>query len=314
MTTPSLALVSNNLSTRNRADGRWFEDIVADHPKIHRYSIDAVDDIPRILADCANQGVETLAVDGGDGTAGLVFSGLLNDGPYATPPALALLPSGKTNMTARAWSLSGNRKAALSQLIRRAADDELKQYTHSQAILAVRNGTDKTPQHGAFFGGADVVEGILYCRRAIYPLGLPNVLSHTAAVAVLFGRAMSSDPEGGPIDVRFDESEVGEDGRLFFVLATTMDRMLLGIERDPVQGSGPVHYMSLRPGARAALSTVPSLIRRRITPGTGRTVRRSNKVVVSYTGRYTLDGELYDMQADCPLTISGDQSLRFIRW
>ena len=314
MTTTSLALLSNNLSTRNRADERWFEDVIADHRNICRYTIDAVDDIPRILADCSKQGVETLAVDGGDGTAGLVFSGLLNDGPYKTLPALALLPSGKTNMTAQAWSLRGNRKAALNQLIRRAADDELKHFTNTQAILAVRNGTDQAPLHGAFFGGADVVEGILYCRRAIYPLGLPNVLSHTAAVAVLFGRAMSSNPKGGLIDIRFDDSNDGEDGRLFVVLVTTMDRMLLGIEPDPVQGNGPVHYLSWRPGARTVLSTIPSLIRRRITPGTGRTVRRSNTVVVSYTGRYTLDGELYDTQADRPLTISGDQSLRFIRW
>ncbi len=314
MTTTTLALLSNNLSTRNREEGRWFEDIVADHPQIRRYTIDTVEDIPRILSDCSKLNVETLAVDGGDGTAGLVFSGLLNDGPYVAPPALALLPSGKTNMTARAWSLNGERKAALSQLIRRASDGDLHRFTRTQAILAVERDTGEPPQHGAFFGGADVVEGILYCRRAIYPLGMPNVVSHTAAVAVLFGRAMSSDPEGGPIAVDFDDSEDKENGRLFFVLATTMDRMLLGIEPDPVQGIGPVHYMSLRPGARAVLSAVPSLIRRRIAPGLGRTVRRSNKIIVSYSGRYTLDGELHDIYADRPLTLSGDQSLRFIRW
>ena len=314
MTSISLAILSNAMSTQNRADGPWLADIVADHPKVRRFTIDSVEDIPRILSECAANGIETLTVDGGDGTAGLVFSGLLNDGPYPEPPALALLPSGKTNMTARAWSLKGNRRSALKQLLHRAAEGTLDRFSFSQAILAVLEDPNQPPRHGAFFGGADVVEGIFYCRRAIYPLGLPNVISHAAAVAVLFGRAVSTKPLGDMVSVRFDDSEETEEGQRFVVLATTMDRMLLGLKPKPTEGTGPVYYISLKSGPGAVLSAVPNLISRRITPGQARTVRRAGKIIVSHTGRYTLDGEMHDMHEDRPLVLSGHQSLRFIRW
>lgn len=302
------------MSSRNQADGTWLDDIVSDHSWIHRFAFDRIDDIPRILGECANLGIGTLAVDGGDGTAGLIFSGLLNDGPYTTLPAMALLPSGKTNMTAEAWSLRGDRRAALAELIRRQGESGLDQSVHIQAVLAVQEGAGTPPRHGAFFGGAEVVEGILHCRRAIYPLGLPNALSHSAAVAALLWRAMFPGKKCGTVSVQFDNTKDGEEGHFFVILATTMDRMLLGMRPSPQAGMGPVHYMSLRPGTSAVLSSLPSLVRRRVVPGTSRTVRRSRSVSLSLSGPYTLDGEMYQANTDRPLVVSGEQSLRFIRW
>ncbi len=309
-----LAILSNHLSTRNQTDGGWLDDIVSDHSWVHRFAFDRIEQIPGILEKCAKTGVGTVAIDGGDGTAGLVFSELLNDGPYGALPALALLPSGKTNMTASAWSLKGNRQTALARLIQRHRDNDLEGAVHTQAILALQESENTPPRHGAFFGGADVVEGIQYCRRAIYPLGLPNAVSHSAAVAILIMRALSSGTQGGTIEVRFDETDAGEDGRFLFVIATTMDRMMLGVRPMPQEGQGPIHYMSLRPGPAAVLSSIPSFMRRQIRAGSSRTVRRSNGVSFSFSGSYTLDGELYEVNADQPFLVNGAQTLRFIRW
>lgn len=323
MTAAPLAIISNHLSTRNQADSAWdgwLNDIVADHPWATRYVIDEISDIPRILKDCATSGTEMIAVDGGDGTAGLVFSGLLNDGPFATPPALALLPSGKTNMTAEAWSLRGDRRTAFAALLRRHINGKAEAAIHTHPVLTVSDG-ESPPRHGAFFGGADVVDGILYCRNHIYPLGLPNTLSHGAAMALLMWRAMTSGFKGkdlgGAVNVSGTEENDQswqEDGRFYVIMATTMNTLLLGVEPKPALGEGPINYMSLRPGAGAILSTVPGMVLRRITENKKRTVRRTSSVSFAFDGSYTLDGELYKTRADTPVQVDGTQSLRFVRW
>jgi hypothetical protein len=116
------------------------------------------------------------------------------------------------------------------------------------------------------------------------------------------------------LSVRFDGSDMGEEGRFFVVLVTTMDRMLLGVQPAPVNGKGPLHYISLRAGPGPVLSTIPSLVRRRISPSQARTVQRTNSVTLKSSGQYTLDGELYTMRPDQPLTLSSHQNMRFIRW
>jgi diacylglycerol kinase family enzyme len=314
LTPAPIAILSNHLSTRNREDADWLNSIVSGHSWVRRFAFDRIDDIPGILSKCADAGIGTLAIDGGDGTAGLVFSGLLNDSPYKTLPALALLPSGKTNMTAQAWSLNGNRQTALDHLIHKHKDGSLDGNIHSRAIITLDDGEATPSRHGAFFGGADVVEGILYCRRAVYPLGLPNVISHSAAVFILLWRALVAGQNTDALSVRFDGSDIGEEGRFFVVLVTTMDRMLLGVQPAPVNGKGPLHYISLRAGPGPVLSTIPSLVRRRISPSQARTVQRTNSVTLKSSGQYTLDGELYTMRPDQPLTLSSHQNMRFIRW
>ena len=55
-------------------------------------------------------------------------------------------------------------------------------------LIALSDGSEgASPVLGMFLGGAGLAETILYCRHKIYPLGLPNGLSHfLAAIAVMF--------------------------------------------------------------------------------------------------------------------------------
>jgi len=313
LTPETIAIISNHLSTRNQSGRAWLNDIIADKPWVRHFSIDHIGDIPLAITECANAGIAIIAVDGGDGTVGLVFSALLNDGPYETPPTLALLPSGKTNMTATAWSLSGDRQEALSSLLRKHKNGTLCRTFHTQPVLTLKESGSRD-RHGAFFGGADIVDGILYCRKKIYPMGWPNTLSHPAAVAILFWRAVTSGGDRGSVHIRDNDASWGEDGRFYMVMATTMDQLLLGMRPDPKVGKGVIHYISLRTGAFALLSTVLNLIKRRFTHSKVRTVRRSTSLTFTYNGSYTLDGELYDATEDKPLTIDGDHTLRFVRW
>jgi hypothetical protein len=169
--------------------------------------------------------------------------------------------------------------------------------------------------YGAFFGAADVVEGILFCRRHLYPLPLPPGFSHAAALAVLTWRCLMQSGQGSDVAVREFDTPL-ETGRFFMIVATALDEMLLGLRPSPADGpelSSSFHYMSLRPGTGAALRAVPRFLRRRIAPTQGLTVRRAQRLTLNFSGPYTLDGEMYMADRAQPLVLDATKTLQFVR-
>ena len=56
------------------------------------------------------------------------------------------------------------------------------------------------------------------------------------------------------------------------------------------------------------------LIQRRLKATKHRTVRRAESVAFSFDGNYTLDGEIYETDADTPIRLDSSQILTFVRW
>jgi len=266
------------------------------------------------MARCDALGAETIVVNGGDGTASLVFSALLAQ-PMDPMPALALLPTGKTNMTATRWGLGANREEGLARLFDLRRRGRLSDNVESRTVLGVHRGDGQAPVYGAFFGAADVVEGILFCRHHLYPLPLPSSFSHAATLAILTWRCLMQSGQGSDVTVKEWDTPV-ESGRFFMIAATALDEMLLGIR--PSSADGPelatsFHYMSLRPGTGAALRAMPRFLHRRLATTHGLTVRRAQRLSLTFTGPYTLDGEMFTADEGQALVLDATQSLRFVR-
>ena len=292
----------------------WIDPLLAQEKEVTHFKLKDVGDIPDILARCAALGADTVVVNGGDGTADLVFAGLLNHKAYDRPPALALLPAGKTNMTAAGWSLIGTPEKALREILEYRRKGRLSDYVIERPVLGVHRG-DRPPLYGAFFGAAEVVNGILFCRRHIYPLNMPNALSHTAAISILFWRSLFTPRNSGHIEIS-SSTGLREDGQFFAVAVTALDQLLLGVQPKPdlsESSTGPLTYLSLRTGAYSTLRTLGSLASRSIGPGPGRTVRSAEQLTLNFTGTYTLDGELYETNADETLILDGNKRLLFVQ-
>jgi hypothetical protein len=305
---PVLVLISNGGSTENKKERDWFAPALAHEPHVHVLHAHGPTEIGQALREAAGLKADIIAVNGGDGTVDMVFSGLLNERPFATPPLIALLPAGKTNMTAAAWCGAPNKHAALKNLLAARRNGAL--ITTPQPILTLHQGPGTQPLRGAFFGAADVVDGILFCRKHIYPMNLPNTISHSLAVGVLLWRSLFTRSDAAVIKATWNDGE--EQGQFFFLGAMTLNKLILDLEPHPTHGTGGLFYLSLKSGLRAILSAIPRLIAKKVPPGYKRNVRRTTKLTLAFDGAYTLDGELYDAKKETPLVMTADDILRFI--
>ena len=310
-----IAVITNRGSTRNLRGDNWVDPMLSGESHVTHLKIDRADQVEDAVRQCAAMGAEVVVVNGGDGTAGLVFAALLNGDAYATPPALALLPAGKTNMTTAGWSLTGTPESALAAVLRNRREGTLARHVVNRPILTLRQDDTTPPLYGAFFGAAEVVDGIRFCRRYIYPLKMPNTISHAAAMAILFWRGLRATQDRGAVTVQHNDKAF-EQGNFFAVAITALDELLLGIKPAAPYldaEAGGLHYISLRIGAPAILRAIPDMLRQRITPGPGRTVHRMNRLTLNFNGAYTLDGELYEARAEQPLVLDGGNRLNFVR-
>ena len=120
---------------------------------------------------------QVIAINGGDGTVQAALTELYNgahfDGP---PPPVAVLPNGKTNLIALDLGADGDPIEALKEILRIARDD-LAAHIVQRKLISLSDGNGR-PVLGMFLGGAGLADSMLYCRQRIYPLGLPNGMSH----------------------------------------------------------------------------------------------------------------------------------------
>jgi hypothetical protein len=308
-----LAVITNRHSTLNSRHGNWIEPWLERQPDVHHFIVEGGHALPDVIARCATLAVETIVVNGGDGTASLVFTALLNHGPEPLP-SLALLPTGKTNMTATRWGMGATREEGAVRIFDLRRQGLLNRNVETRTVLGV-HGAGPSPVYGAFFGAADVVEGILFCREHLYPLPLPPGVSHASTLAILTWRCFMQSGKGSDVVVR-EWDKALESGRFFMIAATALDEMLLGLRPSPADGpelSSSFHYMSLRPGTGAALRAMPRFLRRRIAPARGLTVRRAQRLTLEFTGPFTLDGEMYMADQAQPIVLDATRSLRFVR-
>ncbi|MCA9269842.1 MAG: hypothetical protein KDA41_15280, partial [Planctomycetales bacterium] len=295
----------------NLRDGDWASPVIAGEPDVSHIFAASPGEIAAAVAAAIESGVDTIVVNGGDGSADLVFAALLKAGA-AIP--VAILPGGKTNMTADSWSIAGDKREALRRVLSARQRRDWNESKIPRTILRVSHGAGE-PLYGTFFGAADVVDGILFCREHVYPLKMPNTISHGAAIALMFWRALlgfsAKHLEAAVHLTR--EKHTAEEGRFFFVGVTTLDQMLLGLAPAPVNDGGPLTYMSLRPGPRALLAALPEITARSVGGGYRRTVLKSERVTLRFDGAFTLDGELYDARKDHPVIIDAGGTLPIVR-
>jgi len=315
-----VAVLTNPKSTRNLSSLEKVRAVVDNYNGIFHYEIADVSDIPMALSRFADFGAELLVINGGDGTIQATFSALVTRCPFEKMPPVAILPAGKTNMIAEDLGITSPKPHLyLRQLLDQVSKSGFEKCMVERHLLKVDGIPGMPPLYGMFLGTAGIVEGIRMCRRRIYPMGLPNFLAHTAAVSMIVISALTGGIGTGgnpsPIQVHLDGRGMVM-GRYFVVIATTLDRLILGFRPFSKDGHGPVKFLSVENGPLTVLRSlwlaITGGMKKKTIPGMSS--RNVSTIKLKLDAAVTLDGELYEMKEGGELHLSSDEKLRFVHF
>ena len=327
-----IALLSNPRSTGNRAQLPRIRSFCARHPEIFHYEVESVDQIETALKTFARVRPQVLVINGGDGTVQTSLTELYHGGHFdGAPPPVAVLPNGKTNLIALDLGATGDPVVALERVlaIARAGIEPNIVRRELIALTLDEGGAEPVkPVLGMFLGGAGLADSMLYCRNKIYPLGLPNGLSHVLTaiallVSVVLGISAKFLPDRpGPMKVSLLRQ--GQIMGIFSVLiVTTLKRLLVGssMHASGMQGGqargGALQLMLIDQSPLALLRALFAGLAGKLGNGgalTGVRVERGDEIrIEGDRSSVILDGELFQAGRNRPIILRQTPPLPFLR-
>lgn len=315
-----IALLSNPQSTGNRSLLPRVRSFCAEHPEIFHYEVESADQIGAALKTIARVEPRILVINGGDGTVQATLTELYHGGHFGSaPPPVAVLPNGKTNLIALDLGAVGDPIVALERVLE-IGRGPLSDHIVSRELIALSE-EDSTPVLGMFLGGAGLADSILYCRNKIYPLGLPNWLSHVLTFfalllsLVLGMRAAFLPPR--PSSVKVQLIRQGQiQGHFSLLIVTTLRKMLLG-SNVPSEGRlGALQLMVVDQNPLALLRALVASVLGKLDYGRmkGVTVESGDEIRISGDrSSVILDGEVFQAGAGRTIVLRHTDPLPFVR-
>lgn len=317
-----IALLSNPKSTGNLAQLPRIREYCDSHPDVFHYEVEQVRQIGDAMRIIARVQPRVLVINGGDGTVQAALTELYNGGHFGEqPPLVAVLPSGKTNLIALDLGARGDPIETLERLIELARSDELSRYTVARELIALRrHGAEDRPVIGMFLGGAGLAETMLFCRHKIYPLGLPNSISHGLTALAYIARLMLKlkasflPPAANQTELVMPKRDRLA-GRFAFLAVTTLDKMLLSGKLGG-QGSGPLKVVAIeeRTGSvlRALVAGLTGGYRGKKIAGIH--FEEVDEVTIEGENSHLiLDGETFRAEPGSPIHLRPAQPLSFVK-
>jgi hypothetical protein len=318
-----VALLSNPRSSGNKSLLPKVRSFCAEHRDIFHYEVEHVEQIGAALRTIALVKPKVLVINGGDGTVQATLTELYHGGHFdGDPPPVAVLPNGKTNLIALDLGAGDDPIKALERVLELVRAD-MAPHIVSRELIQLSHGSATTrPVLGMFLGGAGLADIMLYCREKIYPLGLPNGVSHVlAAFAGLlshsFGMRAAFLP-GRPKPMLISVLKRGElQGSFAVLLVTTLEKLLLGgqLPGSAKQG-GALKMMVVERGPRAILRAVVDTVRGRLRSqrSSGVYLERGDEIRIEGDhSNVILDGEMFEANRGRPIILKTTAPMPFLR-
>jgi len=316
---PLVGVLSNRESTRNRKSFERLQGFIARKPHVFHIEISDIADVPSALKMFADARVALVAVNGGDGTIQAVLSHLHHDTPFASLPLLAILPGGKTNMIANDLGVRGTPQRVLGRLLKRVRKNRLRNRIVARPVIALDPGDGQPERLGLFFGGAGLVNAILWCRAKVHTRRLGSEkLEHGIAI-LLLALSLLSPFHKSPIEASEMSLETGEgetiSGRFSLVIATTLRALLFNLKPFGRRQDGAIGFSFVDSGTKAVLCGLLALLTGRFGRRTvgGIHAGRTDRLIIRTQDPVTLDGEIYTPGKDNTVVLKSTAAFRFLR-
>ncbi len=318
----SVALLSNPRSTGNRALLPRVREYCASHPDIFHYEVEDVDQIGEAIRTIAMVSPRVIAINGGDGTVQAALTELYSAGHFGgSPPPVAVLPNGKTNLIALDLGADGDPIKALKRVVELVESGDLADHVIERQLISLDGGGAR-PVLGMFLGGAYLADVMLYCRNRIYPLGLPNGFSHFLAAilglfAIIFGLGGGRlPPKPQPMTVSLIRQ--GEfKGKFSLLIVTTLEKLLLNIRTSESHGTnGNMKMLATDSNVGAMFRMLGATWRGTLgqKPLNGVHFEQGDEIrIEGERSNVILDGEIYQARHGAPIILTSTQPVPFLR-
>lgn len=315
-----ISVLTNLRAGRSPTRVARIRSFLKNHPDVVHVETENNDHVPDTLAGLANQGIDILAVNGGDGTLQRALTVMLQDGTFAHPPLIAPLRGGRTNMNAIDIGSQRSPVAALSALLAAAQNGSMAERIVERDVLRIDLGPETGVQYGMFFG-AGVLHRAIECKHQLLPeRHFQGLLGAGVFTGVLVVRAALGSVRGlltpDNMEIRLDGKPIGRDAYQV-VMATTLARLFLGIRPFWGHEAAPIRFTAIAAGAARTVSTpirilcgYPPPQRLRDTGYTSHNVRR---IEIALDCGLLIDGELFPPRSGRIVRIEADRRIRFVR-
>ncbi len=202
------------------------------------------------------------------------------------------------------------------------ARTDLDRHIVARELIALSDGSaNGRPVLGMFLGGAGLADSILFCRHKIYPLGLPNGVSHViTAFAVILSlflgiRAAFLPPR--PSEVRVSLVRQGQiQGHFALLIVTTLQRLLLGSSTGGMAPRG--HGLQLMVVDQSPLALIRAIVAgisgKLGNQMSGVRVERGEEIrIEGERSSVILDGELFEAGAGRAIVLKPTPPVSFLR-
>ena len=315
-----VGILHNPLSGRNKRKPNLFQDVFAQHPDVAKAEIHTPTDILEALKTFAQEQVNCVVVNGGDGTIQATMGALFHHHPFKLMPSLALLPAGTANLMAGDVGLGKFESKTLEQLLAGAQSSHPKTCTETRPILRIRFPEEREPLHGMFFGAGAIYHGTqlgLQTKQSIGRLGEWGA----GLILVKFLLALATGSRKGlnPIKVRVATGgKPSIEDEYLVLLVTTLNRLFLGMKPFWGKNSCPLRLTSLRVPYRYLWRVLPKLLRGQThalaTVNDGYVSENFSEIRLRLESGFVLDGEVYtSSRPDEPLILDSPGELSFVR-
>jgi hypothetical protein len=311
----SVGVISNPASRHNVRGGlAAIEAVLAGHPAIPHRLAQTPQQIEAALGELAAAGANCVVLSGGDGTVQAALTTLSLRSPFASPPTLLVLAGGTTNMSA--YDLGSHGRPA--RLLRRLLAGRLA--LTRRRVLCVRE-TDGTTRCGFFLTAGGLPQAVRDCRRFRETSAVPGMRSALGTAAWISGRLLRLLAGREPFEALAlswqPEAEPARSCEALLLLASTHERLALGLRPWWGAGSGPIRTTLISRPARRLARALPGLLRGRppafANSAAGYESRAASTLHLTPTGGYALDGEDYFPPAGSALAISAGSEFEFLR-
>jgi hypothetical protein len=317
---PTIGLITNPHSRRNRKRLTRVGAIVANHPNILHQVTEQPAQIADALRGFAARGVQVLAINGGDGTTAQVFTALLGEAAFERLPAIILLPGGTTNVNANDVGLHGKLDAAVARMARWARGEGGAVRRQLRCVLEISGALQGGPLYGMFFGAGSVLRGIEYCQTRFHARGIGDALGTALAMTRTVWGMVRKDPRfATPVSMRIamDGVEEAPPRDVLLMMITGLDHLIMNMRPYWGSESGALHCTWIEPPARGLLGAMPSVLRgtagKRVTPQRGYFSHNTQELRLWLNDTFTLDGDMHRADSESgPLRIACGAELAFL--